>query len=65
MVILKPFDGFIGKYILNMFCSFYVYEHFRGYKSLLLNVCFIYFIENSQMSESRLKQCGSRERILS
>lgn len=61
MVILKSFDGFIGKYILNIFCSFYVYEHFGGNKNLLLNLCFIYFIENRQMSESHLKkQCGSR-----
>lgn len=56
MVILKSFDGFIGKYILNIFCSFYVYEHFGGNKNLLLNLCFIYFIENRQMSESHLKK---------
>lgn len=37
MVILKSFDGFIGKYILNIICSFYVYEHFGGNKNLLLN----------------------------
>lgn len=46
MVIFKLFDGFIGKYIFNMFCSFYVYEYFGGNKNLFLNLCFIYFIEN-------------------
>lgn len=70
MVILKSFDGFIGKHIFNMFCSFYVYEHFGGNKNLLLNLCFIYFIENRQMSESHLKKNNVvlgfiRERILS
>lgn len=43
MVIFKLFDGFIGKYILNIFCSVYVYEYFGGNKKFVFNFVFYLF----------------------
>lgn len=43
MVILKSFDGFIGKYILNLFCSFYAYEHFGGNKKFAFKLVLYLF----------------------